>query len=60
MALNDHAPRLSESLAVSHPGVLVIHPAMAVIRLVELFVGMGLNHSKRSYPHPMKEITFPG
>jgi allantoin racemase len=59
MALNDHAPRLSESLAGSHPGVLVIHPALAVIRFAELVVGMGLSHSKRSYPLPLKEITFP-
>ena len=60
MALNDHAPRLSESLGETHPGVLVIHPAMAVIRLAELLVGMGLSHSKRSYPLPLKEIVFPG
>jgi len=59
MALNDHAPRLSESLAESHPGVLVIHPGMAAIRLAELLVGMGLTHSKRSYPPPPKKITFP-
>ena len=59
MALNDHAPRLSESLLETHPGVLVIHPAMAAIRLAELLVGMGLSHSKRSYPFPLKEIAFP-
>jgi allantoin racemase len=59
MALNDHAPRLSESLAESHSGVLVIHPAMAAIRLAELLVGMGLTHSKRSYPPPPKRVTFP-
>ncbi|MBC8223502.1 hypothetical protein H8E65_02865 [Candidatus Bathyarchaeota archaeon] len=59
MALNDHASRLSESLGETHPGVLVIHPAMAVIRLAELLVGMGLSHSKRSYPLPLKEIVFP-
>jgi allantoin racemase len=59
MALNDHAPRLSESLAESHPGVLVIHPGMAAIRLAELLVGMGLTHSKKSYPTPRKRVTFP-
>jgi len=58
MALNDHATRLSESLAESHPGALVIHPARAVIRLAELIVEMGLSHSKRSYPPPRKEIKF--
>jgi allantoin racemase len=38
MALNDYATGLSESLMETHPGILVIHPAMAVIRLAELFV----------------------
>ena len=60
MALNDHAPKLSESLAGSNPGVLVIHPAMAAIRLAELVVEMGLSQSKRSYPLPLLEIAFPG
>jgi allantoin racemase len=59
MALNDHADILSEKLAVSHPGVLVIHPGKAVIRLAELILGMGLSHSKRSYPYPPKEVKFP-
>jgi len=44
----------------SHPGVLVIHPAIAAIRLAELIVGMGLSRSKRSHPLPLKEIVFPG
>jgi len=59
MALNDHATKLSESLQETHPGVIVIHPAKAVIRLAETLVGMGLSHSKRSYPSPLKEINFP-
>jgi allantoin racemase len=59
MALNDHATRLDESLQNTHPGVLVIHPAKAVIRLAELLVDLGLKHSKRSYPTPRKEVTFP-
>jgi len=58
MALNDHVTRLSESLVVSHPGALVIHPARAAIRLAELLVEMGLSHSKRSYPRPRKEIKL--
>jgi len=58
MAINDHATRLSESLAVSHPGALVIHPARAAIRLAELLVETGLSHSKQSYPRPRKEIKF--
>jgi allantoin racemase len=56
MALNDHAPKLSTTLAQSHPEALVIHPGLAAVRLAELLVGMDLSHSKRSYPHPPKEI----
>lgn len=59
MALNDHAPRLSEALAESHPGAIVIHPGKAVIRFAELLVGTGLSHSKRSYPNPPKGVKFP-
>ncbi|MCW4051541.1 MAG: aspartate/glutamate racemase family protein [Candidatus Bathyarchaeota archaeon] len=59
MAFNDHAEALEAKLNETHPGVIVIHPAMAVIRLAELFVGMGLTHSKRSYPYPPKDIQFP-
>jgi len=59
MALNDHAAPLTERLAESHPGVVVIHPGKAVIRFTELIVGMGLSHSKRSYPTPPKDVVFP-
>ena len=59
MAMNNHADPLAEALAESHPGVVVIHPGKAVIRLSELLVGMGLSHSKRSYPYPPKDVVFP-
>ncbi len=59
MALNDHAAPLSEKIAESHPGVLVLHPGKAVIRFAELIVGMGLSHTKRSYPNPPKDVVFP-
>ncbi len=59
MALNDHAVRLGKTLSETHPGVLVIHPGRAAIRLSELLVGMGLSQSKRSYPPPPKEVRFP-
>ena len=59
MALNDHSVPLAEKLRISHPGVLVIHPGLAVIRLAELLVGVGLTHSKRSYPSPPKKVRFP-
>ena len=58
MAMNDHAIRLRRELEETHPGVIVIHPGEAVIKLAELLVGMGLTHSKRSYPPPPKDIVF--
>jgi allantoin racemase len=59
MAMNDHADRLRRELEETHPGVIVIHPGKAVIRLAELLVGLGLTHSKRSYPSPPKGVVFP-
>ncbi len=59
MALSDHAEKLQEKLGESHPGIIVINPAMAVIRLCEIIVNMGLSHSKKSYPYPPKDIVFP-
>jgi allantoin racemase len=58
MGLNDQAVPLAKALAESHPGVLVIHPGQAVIRLSELIVDMGLSHSKRSFPNPPKDVRF--
>ncbi len=58
MGLNDQAVPLARELAESHPGVLVIHPGQAVIRLSELIVDMGLSHSKRSFPNPPKDVRF--
>jgi len=58
MAFNDHAAPLSEELEKTHPGVVVIHPGRAAIRLAELLIGMGLSHSKRSFPTPLKEVRF--
>ena len=36
MALNDHAPKLTDNLKETHPGTIVIHPGMAVVRFAEL------------------------
>ena len=58
MALVGHTEPLSQTLSKSHPGIIVIHPGQAVLRLAELLVGMGISHSKRSYPYPPKEVTF--
>ena len=58
MGLNDQVVPLTKALAESHPGVLVIHPGQAVIRLSELIVDMGLSHSKRSFPNPAKDVRF--
>lgn len=59
MALNDHTESLQKKLDEEYPGVLIIHPGNAVIRLAELIVGMNLSHSKLSYPFPPKEVIFP-
>ena len=59
MALSDHSEHLQEELDKTYPGILVINPARAVIKLSELIVEMGLSHSKMSYPYPPKEIIFP-
>lgn len=58
MAMTSHAPRLAEALSERLPGVLVIDPGLAAIRWAELLIGMGLSHSKRSYPYPPKAIRF--
>jgi allantoin racemase len=58
MAMNDHADPLAERLRESHPGVVVVHPGKAVIGMAELIAGMGLSHSKRSYPDPPKKVGF--
>ena len=58
MAFTDHADPLSRALAKSHPGVIVLHPAQAALRLTELIVDMGLSHSKRNYPYPPKKVSF--
>jgi len=59
MALNDHSDTLQEELDQHFPGVMVIHPGMAVIRQTELIVELGYTHSKLSYPSPPKPIEFP-
>jgi allantoin racemase len=58
MALVGHTQPLSRALSKSHPGILIIHPGQAVLRLAELMVGMGISHSKRSYPSPLKKVSF--
>jgi allantoin racemase len=59
MALNDHYEKLQRELDKQAPGVLVIHPGKAVIKLTELVLNMNLSHSKLSYPIPPKEVKFP-
>ena len=58
MAMNDYADPLAERLRESHPSVVVVHPGKAAIKMAELIVGMGLSHSKRSYPDPPKKVGF--
>jgi len=59
MALNDHTNRLQEALDPHFPGVKVIHPGKAVVRLTEMIVELGYTHSKLSYPSPPKPLRFP-
>ena len=59
MALNDHAETLQAELNHEYPGILVINPARAVIRVAEMLVNMNLSHSKRSYRKPPKDVSFP-
>ena len=58
MAMTRHVDALKEELAELRPGALVINPGRAAIRWAELTVGMGLTHSRRSYPAPPKPVVF--
>ncbi len=58
MAMAPHANRLQERLAARRPGALVIDPGSAAIRWLELLIGMGLCHSRRSHPAPPKPISL--
>lgn len=58
MAMTPHADLLTEELAELRPGALVINPGRAAIRLAESLVGMGLTHSRRSFPSPPKAVKF--
>jgi hypothetical protein len=57
MAMNAHAERLYSELEKSYPGVLIIPPGKAAIKIAELLVEMGISHSKRSYPIPPSKST---
>ena len=56
MAMTPHAPRLAGELADLRPGALVIDPGLAAVRWLEMVIGMGLTHSRRSYPSPPKPV----
>lgn len=58
MAMTRHVDALRDELAELRPGALVINPGRAAIRWAELTVGMGLRHSRRSYPAPPKPVDF--
>jgi len=58
MGLAGHTEPLAHALSKSHPGILVIHPGQAVLRLTEVLVGMGISHSKKTYPYPLKKVEF--
>jgi allantoin racemase len=56
MAMTLHAPRLAGDLSEQRPGALVIDPGMAAVRWLEMLIGMGLTHSRRSFPNPPKPV----
>lgn len=58
MAMTRHARPLAETLAEQRPGVVVVNPGEAAIRLAEMAVGMGLTHSKLGYPNPPKPVAL--
>jgi len=58
MALNDHVDRLTEELKSEYPGVVIVHPGRTAIRVAETLVGLGLTHSRLSYPRPPKPLKF--
>lgn len=58
MAFTDHVLPLSGAIRESYPGIVIIHPGKAALRFAELLVGMGLSHSKQSYPYPPKAVSF--
>lgn len=58
MGLVGHTELLTDTLSKSHPDIVVINPAQAVVRLAELLISMGLSHSKKSYPYPPKKVAF--
>ncbi|HLT21335.1 MAG TPA: aspartate/glutamate racemase family protein [Thermomicrobiales bacterium] len=58
MAMTPHAPRLARELDEQRPGALVIDPGLAAVRWLEMTIGMGLSHSRRSYLNPPKPVTF--
>ena len=58
MAMTPHSAALQAALGETHSGVVVIDPGMAAVRWTELLIGMGLTHSRRSYPSPPKAVMF--
>ncbi|CAN5486987.1 aspartate/glutamate racemase family protein [soil metagenome] len=58
MAMTPHAGRLQIELEEARPGTIVINPGLAAVRWLELVIGMGLSHSRRSYPSPPKPVRF--
>jgi allantoin racemase len=58
MAMTPHASALARTLDERSPGAIVIDPGFAAIRWTEMVVGMGLTHSRRSYPAPPKAVVL--
>lgn len=58
MAMTPHAMQLQTLLDDERPGAIVIDPGYAAIRWLEMMIGMGLTHSRRSYRSVPKPLSF--
>ncbi len=58
MAMTPHAPTLQTVLDDCRPGAVVVDPGLAAVRWLEMLVGMGLTHSRRSFPAPRKPVEL--
>jgi allantoin racemase len=58
MALNNHVDKLTEELAEEYPGVVLVHPGRASIKIAEMLVELKMSQSRLSYPRPPKAVKF--
>ncbi|MEZ4520165.1 MAG: aspartate/glutamate racemase family protein [Thermomicrobiales bacterium] len=57
MAMTPHAGPLQRALDELRPGVIVVDPGLAAVRWLEMLIGMGITHSRRSFQSPPKPVN---